>query len=208
MDNDDFRRGMPTLHKVYPEATALLAGDFLLTHSFQILAEAPLLTDAKKIGLIALLSRRAGGEELIGGQVMDLEAEGHLVPFETLEMIHLKKTGALISAAFEFGAIIADASEEVQLFFRGYGYEIGLAFQIIDDILDVTQGEIKHGKTGYAVGSDQVNQKFTAVTHLGVEGAEEMASKLIQNANLRLQSFNVDHLLLEKITEYVATRKR
>ncbi len=204
MDNDDFRRGMPTLHKLYPEAIAVLSGDFLLTYAFQVVSQSPLLDEKKKVELISLFAQRAGGEGMIAGQIMDIESENKEVSFETLKLIHRKKTGELISAAIEIGAIIADVAQEVRIGLRQFGYHIGLAFQIIDDILDVTHPEVKHGKT---VSSDVVNQKVTSVTHLGIEKASEMALGLIKQAHAELEIFSFDSTILQKITEYVVSRK-
>lgn len=110
MDDDDFRSGHPSLHKVFPEGHAVLAGDFLLTQAFQILAEDPQLTSDKKVRLVSILARRSGGDGMIGGQVMDLEFEGIPIDLETLQFIHRNKTGAMITASIEFGGVLAGVS--------------------------------------------------------------------------------------------------
>lgn len=204
MDDDDFRRGKPTLHKAFPEGIAVLAGDFLLTHAFQVISETQGLIDSQRLGLISVLATNAGGEGMIGGQIMDLEAEGKEVSFEALEMIHQKKTGALISASVEFGAIIANASAEVRELLKQYGDKIGLAFQIIDDILDVTQSQTMKGKE---ISSDVENNKSTYVTHLGVEKAKEAAFDLIMDANQQLDRLSIDASVLREIADYTIARK-
>lgn len=194
MDNDDFRRGKPTLHKVYPEGIAVLAGDFLLTHAFGILAEIPILSAQQKLGLITSLARNAGGDGMIGGQILDLESEDKSIDLESLQRIHRMKTGNLMAAAIEFGAITAGASDEARKGLAQFGAEIGLAFQMIDDILDVTQSEMKHGK---AKSSDLSNQKSTYVKLLGIDTTEKMAKALIEKAKERLGTLSLDTRLLD-----------
>lgn len=205
MDDDDYRRGMPTLHKAFPEATALLTGDFLLTFAFQVLAEAPEISEKGKLEMIALLARRSGGEGMIGGQIMDLEAENREVSFDFLQTIHQKKTGELISASVEFGAIVAKAPGEIRYKLQEFGRLIGLAFQVIDDILDVSEPNAKHGK---AISSDVVKKKTTAITLLGIERSKKMAQELIEEAESLLSSFDTDSSQLKKVTRYFLARKR
>lgn len=164
MDDDDLRRGQPTLHKAYPEWQALLTGDYLLTYAFQILSEAPGLSERQKIELIQVLSANAGAYGLIGGQVMDLLYTPTSLAWPLLEQIHRCKTGALFSTALEFGAIIAEAPHEDRKTLQEIGYPMGLAFQIADDLLDAESGDI--GKT-------------TAVSLLGKEGAEKKVEDLL-----------------------------
>jgi geranylgeranyl diphosphate synthase type II len=183
MDNDDFRRGKPTLHKVYPEWQALLAGDFLLTLAFQILAEAPKLMPEQKIELIRLFSLKAGAHGMIGGQVIDLCATGKKNTLEQLQTMHSLKTGALLVLALESAAIIAGVSQDVRSALALFGEKIGLAYQIVDDVLDVT------GKN-----SDASNDKSTYATLLGVEGAKNAAYNLYNEAikcldNLTISKF-------------------
>lgn len=132
MDDDDFRRGKPSLHRAYPESHAVLTGDFLLTYAFEVLVKAPHLSEAEKNRLVTVLALRAGSKGMIGGQVMDIEGEN--LRLEDLITMHIKKTAALITAAFEFGGIIAGQDDLTP--FRVIGEHLGLAYQIIDDILD------------------------------------------------------------------------
>jgi len=139
MDNDDLRRGKPTLHKVFPEAQALLTGDFLLTFAFQVLAEAPYLQPKQKLSLISTLSRAAGSEGMVGGQLADvIEKE---MEIKLLESVHLRKTALLIEASFLFGAIVAKAPPKDQEILSIAGKKLGLAFQRIDDLCDEKKGE-------------------------------------------------------------------
>ncbi|MCB1081395.1 MAG: polyprenyl synthetase family protein [Chlamydiia bacterium] len=162
MDNDDFRRGKPTLHKVYGEGQAVLAGDFLLTHAFETISSHP--------KLVAILASRAGGNGLIGGQVVDLLSEGKSIDWETLQFMYLGKTAALFSAALEFGAVIAECSDEERGALKKAGELFGIAFQIIDDLED--------GKEG----SDHTNKKATSLTLFGPEKAREMAASFLDQA--------------------------
>ncbi len=171
MDDDDMRRGRPTLHKIYPEGQAILAGDFLLTYAFEVLAAAPFLSATQKVALISSLAKGAGGEGMIGGQVIDLLlAQTNLPPsWEVLHAMHAKKTAALIASAIDCGAIIGNASALHRETLQKLGKSLGLAFQIVDDILDVTGSEEEIGKP---VGSDARNAKATAVSLLGLDGAQ------------------------------------
>jgi geranylgeranyl diphosphate synthase type II len=136
IDNDDFRRGKPSLHKVHGEDKAILAGDFLLTYAFEILSEAPLLTDRQRIKLISTLAKASGGEGMIGGQIMDLSKKDH-----DLKVVNGKKTGALLTASILFGGIVADVSEPILALLKSMGEQIGLLFQVCDDILDQEREE-------------------------------------------------------------------
>ena len=169
MDDDDLRRGQPTLHKVFPESHAVLAGDFLLTKAFEILATAPNLSDSKKVRLIELLAKNSGGEGMISGQILDIDSEGKNIDIHTLNHIHVNKTGALIAASLEFGGIIADATHLQQEVLSKFGLKIGLLFQIIDDILDICGSQELIGKT---INSDLTNEKVTYVSLIGIENAK------------------------------------
>ena len=138
MDDDDFRRGKPSLHRAFPEAIAVLTGDYLLTKAFEIIAEAPLISDAQKIKLIQCLSKRSGAPGMIGGQVLDIEATGKNITPEHLDQIHHQKSADLLTAAALFGGIIADTDDETLHSLEQFGAAFGLAFQITDDLLDVT----------------------------------------------------------------------
>jgi geranylgeranyl diphosphate synthase, type II len=203
MDDDDFRRGKPSLHKAFPEGQAVLAGDFLLTHAFETLSHAEHLDGDKRVKLISILSRQAGGNGMIAGQIMDLDAEGKQIDFETLRLLHRKKTGALITASIEFGGILANASAEQMKTLTQFGDDIGLAFQIIDDVLDVTASKQKHGK---AIASDVVNGKATYVSLLGLEQSQAMAQSLLLSATKRLQSLDVNSDLLIRLAEQLVNR--
>jgi geranylgeranyl diphosphate synthase type II len=194
MDDDDLRRGRPTLHKVYPEGQAILAGDFLLTYAFEKLATAPHLSALQKIDLITSLAQSAGGEGMIGGQVIDLSlAQAKTLPsWEVLCAMHRKKTAALIVAAIDCGAIISHASTSTRELLQKAGQSLGLAFQIVDDILDVMGREEEIGKP---VGSDARNAKTTAVSLLGLDRARALSEELLASAEELLSSLPSSHLL-------------
>lgn len=193
MDDDDMRRGQPTVHKKFDEATALLAGDFLLTHAFHVLTSAPLISDIQKIKLIKVISERAGGSGMIGGQLLDLEAEKNSPDLSQLNLIHQMKTGALLLAAIEFGAILAELDEARFKTLQTFGQEVGLAFQIIDDVLDVTESVAKHGKL---ISSDTINGKVTYATLLGVDQAKAKALQLLEQALERISDFPYPETLI------------
>lgn len=203
MDDDDFRRGKPSLHKAYSEGHAVLTGDYLLTYAFEVLAQDPFLPTETKLSLIALLARKAGALGMIGGQVMDIEAEGLSISLDQLTIIHQHKTGALISASIEFGGLIAGASREQMSALRSFGEAIGLAFQIIDDVIDVESSEEKHGK---ATSSDAINQKSTYVTLLGLSGARKHAETLLAKAQGHLRELPGDTTLLYQLSNCLVDR--
>ena len=202
MDNDDLRRGKPSCHKKFGEDIALLAGDTLLTESFNIAANADFNSDLK-IKAIAILAKRAGLHGMIGGQVMDLSFEKCTPNAETLQKMCLKKTGALLSAAAEIGCILGGADENTVNIASQYALNVGLAFQIIDDILDVTSTEDVLGKP---IGSDADNNKTTYVTLLGLEKAKQLAGELTEKAINLLKEFNGDTSNLEELTKYLLNR--
>lgn len=196
MDNDDMRRGKPTLHKMYPEAYALLAGDFLLTYAFEVLVAAPHISDSQKVALVHCLAETSGGNGMIGGQVIDMAMEAaKLSPsWEHLRDMHDKKTAALMVAALDGAAIIANAPSNLRKQLQQLGKDLGLAFQIVDDILDITGSEEEIGKP---VGSDVRNHKTTAVSLLGLEQAKEVAQNHLVSAETIIRSlpYNSDLLL-------------
>lgn len=198
MDNDDLRRGKPTLHKVYPEGHAILTGDFLLTYAFEILADAPQLNDQQKLELIRLLARSAGSEGMIGGQVVDLSSEGQMIDFETLKFMHLGKTAALISASLEFGAIIAKTSLEDRQNLTSAGKYLGLAFQIIDDLLDSEEGT--------TTTSDVKKAKATAIPSIGLEKSKSVAEECFQLATESLHSLSKETPLLIALSKKLVYR--
>ena len=178
MDDDDFRRGRPTNHKVYGEATAILAGDALLTEAFRILADAEAnrsVPPATVIKVIELVARYAGSQGMVGGQVVDMESEGKEIDFPTLEYIHTHKTGGLILASVQVGALLGGANDSQVAAIKRFGGAAGLAFQIADDILDVV-GDQQH--LGKNVGSDQARGKATYPAQLGLDEARQRADEL------------------------------
>lgn len=204
MDDDDFRRGKPSLHRAFPEGHAVLAGDYLLTHAFDVLVNYTKLSSETRLTLLSTLSSSAGGEGMIAGQVMDLEAEGKEIELEQLRLLHSKKTGALLVASIEFGAVIANASKGVREVLKHFGQDIGLAFQIRDDVLDVTESKKKHGKL---VSSDVTNQKSTYVTVLGLEQSQVMVQTLLNSALEHLKQLPFDTKLLAQLAQYLLQDK-
>ncbi|MEB3199567.1 MAG: farnesyl diphosphate synthase [Synechococcaceae cyanobacterium] len=187
MDNDDLRRGRPTNHKVYGEANAILAGDALLTRAFEMVAlRSPGVPAERLLQVVGELSLASGAPGLVGGQVVDLECEGKQVDLDTLEYIHLHKTGALLRACVLSGALIAGATEPLLQALRTYARGIGLAFQIIDDILDVTASSEVLGKTA---GKDLVADKTTYPKLLGLEESRQRAALLVNEAKQALAPF-------------------
>jgi len=203
MDNDDYRRDKLTVHKKFSEGHAVLTGDYLLTYAFEILATDPHLPADKKVQLIATLARRSGGDGMIGGQVMDIACEGKKIPLETLQLLHRNKTGALLTAAVEFGGIIANATPIQLDSLRHFGESIGLAFQVIDDILDVTSSKAKHGK---AFSSDIRNEKSTFISILGLDQARMYAAKFHNQATQSLKPLGLDTSRLEALADFVIRR--
>lgn len=203
MDNDDYRRGKLTVHKKYSEGHAVLTGDFLLTYAFEVLATDLHLTPEKKAQLIAILARQSGSEGMIGGQVMDLTFEGQKIPLETLRLLHRNKTAALLTAAIEFGAVIGNAKPPHQESLRQFGESIGLAFQVVDDILDVTSSQAKHGKI---ISSDILNEKSTYVSLLGLEQAKSYANNFYQQAILALKPLPYDTSRLIALADFILKR--
>ncbi len=180
LDNDDLRRGRPTCHKVFGEAMAILAGDALLTRCYQILAQLPGVSDTTRIRIIGEVAGATGTVQgMIGGQVVDLESEGKPVTQENLEYIHHSKTGALLTACVRCGALAAVASDEELEVLTGFGSKIGLVFQIIDDILDITSSSEELGKTA---GKDVKVAKATYPALYGLEGSREKARELAESA--------------------------
>ena len=185
MDDDDYRRGRPSCHKQFGEANALLAGDGLLTKAFETIALAPLNAESR-IQAVSLLSYCAGVRGMIGGQEKDLFNEGKTVPLEELRSTDLMKTGALLKAACQLGVIAASGSDEAFKKAGEYAENMGLAFQIVDDILDVTGDEALLGKP---IGSDSENKKSTYVSVLGLEKAKEVARQYSEKAVEALKHF-------------------
>lgn len=198
MDNDDFRRGKPTLHKAFPEAHAVLAGDFLLTQAFKILARAPGLDAERKIRLINVLAEGAGGHGMIAGQIMDMEAAHQVIDLDRLRHIHHCKTGALIAASVAFGTIIGNATEEQAGILEKFAVDLGLMFQVRDDILDATSSIQKHGRE---VSSDVINGKATYVSLLGLESSRHLMEDLSENVRCCLRALACDTAELSALVD-------
>ena len=204
LDNDDLRRGRPTCHRVFGEAMAILAGDALLTRAFQTLAEVEGFSPRAPARLAAELSKAAGTiDGMIGGQVADLEAEGRDIDKEELHYIHRSKTGALIEASIRMGAVYADADEKDIDPLSRYGREIGFAFQIVDDVLDVTQTSDILGKTA---GKDDEQQKATFPALYGLEASRRRAETHFTKACGHLERFGGRARRLREIAEKIVRR--
>ena len=186
MDNDGLRRGRPTNHVVYGEATAILAGDGLLTAAFGQLAGADLPPE-RVAAAVACLSAAAGPTGMVGGQALDMAGEGRPLELKELELLQSLKTGALIAAAAELGCIAAGGSQEQREKIRRYARALGRAFQVRDDMLDITSSQEELGKP---VGSDRVNEKNTFVTALGLEGCAALVDQLTREAVEALEGFS------------------
>ena len=204
MDNDDLRRGMPTNHKVFGEAVAILAGDALLTFSFGILARLEDVSAEDKVRLIDLLSTAAGAEGMVGGQVLDIEGEEKQLTLEQLEQVHLLKTGALLTYSIISGAILAGANSEHLMALSTFGRHLGLAFQIQDDILDVTGTSEELGKTA---GKDETSDKSTYPGILTLPKAKEKLDYHAQQALDAIAGLPGEQQLLKELTELIVQRK-
>ncbi len=207
MDDDDLRRGKPTNHKVFGEATAILAGDALLTRAFGLIAEAyrdhPQVKPETVVRLIATLAQSAGAAGMVGGQMDDIEGEGQALSLEALESIHRRKTGALLVAALRGGGYLAEASEAQLQALTDYGVRIGLAFQIQDDILNVVGDAAVLGK---AVGSDADRKKATYPALLGLDESKERLRTLIDEAKQVLVAASLGNSALLSLADYVMER--
>lgn len=203
MDDDDLRRGQPTCHKAYDEATAILTGDALQCLAFELLADCPGLEAQQRIALVKTLAAAAGTRGMVGGQFIDLRMERHTPTLELLEAIHSLKTGALIRAAITMGAIAAGATNEQLLALDRYGQTIGLAFQVKDDLLDIEGSTEILGKQQ---GSDISNSKMTYPSLLGVEGTRDKLQQLLEHAQQSLQSFGSDAAQLQQLAGYIVSR--
>lgn len=203
MDDDDYRRGKLTNHKVFGEATAVLAGDALQTLAFTILASLEEVDAAKAIRLVGLLADASGAKGMVGGQVLDMEGEKLSLTLEQLEEVHLHKTGALLSFCIEAGAVLADANEKETDRLREYSKNIGLAFQIKDDILDVTSTTEQLGKPA---NSDMASEKSTYPSLLGLDGAKQQLQTCHENALESLSFLNREGSLLELFADYIVQR--
>jgi len=204
LDNDDYRRGKLTNHKVFGDAMAILAGDALLTLAFQVLAELE-VADDRKTRLVAELSIASGSVGgMIGGQVADLEGEGKPPDARLLETIHRAKTGALLRASLRLGAIYAGASGEQFAALSCYGEQVGLAFQIVDDILDVVESSEALGKTA---GKDAAQHKITFPAVYGLEASRRMAEEECARAHAVLAPFGPRATRLHELADLIVHRK-
>ena len=206
MDDDDMRRGKPTVHKAYDEATAVLAGDALHALAFEILADEQTHADPfVRIELSGELARASGPSGMAGGQMMDLAAEDERFDLPTVTRLQQLKTGALIGFCLEAGAIMGRVPPEGRTPLRGYARDIGLAFQIADDLLDV-EGDA--AATGKAIGKDEAAGKATFVSLLGVDRARRQAEMLVDQGIAHLQGFGAEADLLRAVARYVVERDR
>jgi len=205
MDNSDLRRGRPTCHKEFDEATAVLAGDGLLTAAFEVLADPDTHGDpAVRCELVTALAGAAGAAGMVGGQMIDLIAEHLTLDIGAITRLQRMKTGALIAFSCEAGAILAKAPHELRTALRGYAHDLGLAFQIADDLLDV-EGSAE--ETGKPVGADIASGKATFVSILGVTRARAQAELLISQAIAHLDLFEQRAELLREAARFVITRR-
>jgi farnesyl diphosphate synthase len=205
MDNSDLRRGRPTCHKEFDEATAVLAGDGLLTAAFEVLADADTHGDpAVRCELVAALASAAGAAGMVGGQMIDLIAEHQSLDIGAITRLQRMKTGALIAFSCEAGAILAKAPHELRTALRGYAHDLGLAYQIADDLLDVEGSAVEVGKP---VGVDAAAGKATFVSILGVARARAQAELLVRQAMAHLDLFEQRAELLREAARFVITRR-
>ncbi len=205
MDDDDLRRGQPTVHKAFDEATAILAGDALLTYAFDIItAPETDLSDRQKVELVLALSRAAGMGGMVGGQVLDIEAEKSRPDEAGIVKLQAMKTGALLRFACEAGAIAAGASEADRQTMRKFGETVGLSFQLADDLLDVTSDAATLGK---ATGKDAGRGKGTLVALHGTEWAEKRLDALTQEAENLLSPYGEKAAILRQAARFIANRK-
>ena len=204
MDNDDMRRGKPTVHRAFDDATAVLAGDSLHALAFEILASSQTHTDPFVRGeLVSTLALASGPEGMAGGQMMDIEAEKSAFDLQTVTRLQALKTGALIAASVEMGAILGHIPPEGRTHLRGYARDIGLAFQIADDIMDVEGDPERAGK---ALQKDADAGKGTFVSLMGLDRAKQQAHMLVQQANDHLASYGSEADLLRAIANYITER--
>lgn len=204
LDNDDLRRGKPTCHKKFGEATAILAGDALLTLAFETLANAP-IDPARRVAILSHVAASAGTVNgMVGGQVADLEAEGHAIQPADLEYIHRSKTAALIRASVVSGAIGGGADDDDVARLKRFGETIGWAFQVVDDILDVEESSAALGKTA---GKDAAQQKATYPSLIGLEKSRQFAKELEMRAMAEIEPYGVRAARLRELAELIVHRR-
>ena len=203
MDDDDLRRGRPTCHKVYGEGMAVLCGDALLTEAFLVLSKMPATAHYSHADHVKELALTGSSRQLIGGQVLDLESEGKSINLDQLETIHRCKTAALLTCSLRLGAMSANASDVQLEAITLFGQALGLAFQVIDDILDVTQSSEILGKTA---GKDVAAAKATYPALLGLDASRQIAFQLTQRANQSLKVFGDSAFRLQEIADSMLQR--
>lgn len=204
LDNDDLRRGIPTCHKVFGEAIAILAGDALMTRCYQLLMDIPNVTDAVKVSVTREIAYATGTVEgMVGGQVVDLESEGKTITPAQLEYIHHSKTGALLRACVRCGALAGGADERQLKALTGFGEKVGLVFQIVDDILDVTSSSEVLGKTA---GKDEKVKKATYPALYGIEASRQKARSLVTAAMQDIRGFGKEADALRNLAQFVISR--
>lgn len=204
MDNDDLRRGQPTSHKKFGEAAAILAGDALLNKAFEVMSDYRGNDTARALKAMSIIARSSGTEGMIGGQVVDMISEGREITLDELRYLHLNKTGAIIRSACAAGAVTAGAGDDEIRAVDKFAENLGIAFQIQDDILDVTGTEEELGKP---IGSDAEEGKNTYVSLLGIERAEEMSKEYSESAKRALDIFGEKADTLKRLTDYLTNRR-
>ena len=205
MDDDDMRRGKPSCHVVYGEAMAILAGDAMQARAFELIADAPELSANQKVQMVKVLASAAGADGMVGGQAIDIESEGQSLTLDELRELHRLKTGALIRASVILGGIAAGASQQQLDALDRFADQIGLAFQVVDDALDVEGSTEALGKTQ---GKDQDADKATYVKLLGLEGAKAEAQNLLASALEALESFGSHADELRELAHFIVSRDR
>ncbi len=204
MDDDDLRRGQPTTHIAYDEATAILVGDALQARAFEILSEADGVDDASRLRLIKILAAASGGRGMVGGQAIDVAATDTTIDLIHLQAMYALKTGALIRASVSMGAVVAGASEAQIQSLGSYAQAVGLAFQVCDDILDATSDTSSLGKVAQA---DEALNKPTYVRLLGLEGARATAVELLRQAESALLPLPLDTSILAALARFIVSRE-
>jgi farnesyl diphosphate synthase len=205
MDDDELRRGKPTVHVAYDEATALLVGDALQAQAFEVLASSDTLPPARLVGMLRLLAEAAGSSGMCGGQAIDLDSVGLALTREQLERMHQLKTGALLRASVLLGALCGKDLDGAELeALKAYSKAVGLAFQVVDDILDATADSATLGKTA---GKDAADNKPTYVSILGLEASQALAEQLRRDAHDALAPFGEQALRLRELADLIVQRK-
>ncbi len=200
MDNANLRRGKPTLHTIYDEAHALLTGDMLLTLAFEVISNAPELKAEVKVKLTQLLAKRAGGNGMVGGQLIDMTSEGKAISKAHLDMMYQNKTGALIAAALEFGGLIGGIPEQEQMVLQSLGYRFGVIFQMIDDLLDHHSDSLTIGKSTRC---DQKNHKSTALEMYGYDETVKIIETFFREAKETTLNWPTLGMLIENYQEKI-----